>query len=211
MSSVEDSPARTSAPQERGPESPENAPACGPRWPGSLARYDPDSRSWRTAQCSLFGGLELFSETWPRWGMMLDGESFPLPTPAHLISGNESGFWPTPTKFDSTNRGSRGAYPGSNHHLASLDWVVQHPEHFRTPAEFVKMFPIPTKSDTGRTQRNAANRIEQGHQIDLSTMIPGALNPMWVEWLMGWPLGWTDLQPLAMDRFRQWCDSHGGC
>jgi hypothetical protein len=28
----------------------------------------------------------------------------------------------------------------------------------------------------------------------------GQLNPMWVEWLMGWPLGWTDLQPLVMDK-----------
>jgi hypothetical protein len=39
----------------------------------------------------------------------------------------------------------------------------------------------------------------------------GRLNPMWVEWLMGWPLGWTDLRPLEMDRFQQWCEQHGGC
>lgn len=32
----------------------------------------------------------------------------------------------------------------------------------------------------------------------------GKLNPTWVEWLMGWPLGWTDLKPLAMDRFHVW-------
>jgi hypothetical protein len=30
----------------------------------------------------------------------------------------------------------------------------------------------------------------------------GSLNPQWVEWLMGWPLGWTDLQPLETDKFR---------
>jgi hypothetical protein len=29
----------------------------------------------------------------------------------------------------------------------------------------------------------------------------GRLNPTWVEWLMGWPIGWTDLEPLAMDRY----------
>ena len=28
----------------------------------------------------------------------------------------------------------------------------------------------------------------------------GQLNPTWVEWLMGWPLGWTDLKPLVMDK-----------
>lgn len=37
------------------------------------------------------------------------------------------------------------------------------------------------------------------------------LNPEWVEWLMGWPLGWTSvLQPLATDRFREWQQQHGG-
>lgn len=30
------------------------------------------------------------------------------------------------------------------------------------------------------------------------------LNPYWVEWLMGWPIGWTDLKPLATDKFRSW-------
>jgi hypothetical protein len=37
----------------------------------------------------------------------------------------------------------------------------------------------------------------------------GKLNPTWVEWLMGWPLGWTDLKPLEMDKFQQWQQQHG--
>ena len=37
----------------------------------------------------------------------------------------------------------------------------------------------------------------------------GPMNPTWVEWLMGWPTGWTDLHASATDRFRQWCASHG--
>ena len=37
----------------------------------------------------------------------------------------------------------------------------------------------------------------------------GTLNPVWVEWLMGWPLGWTDLKPSATDKFQQWLYSHG--
>ena len=35
--------------------------------------------------------------------------------------------------------------------------------------------------------------------------------PMFVERLMQWPLGWTDLEPLAKDKFRQWLERHGGC
>ena len=37
----------------------------------------------------------------------------------------------------------------------------------------------------------------------------GSLNPNWVEWLMGWPTGWTDCEPLEMDKFQEWLNSHG--
>jgi len=36
----------------------------------------------------------------------------------------------------------------------------------------------------------------------------GQLNPPWVEWLMGWPIGWTDLKPLETAKFQQWPHSH---
>lgn len=36
----------------------------------------------------------------------------------------------------------------------------------------------------------------------------GQLNPQWVEWFMGWPIGWTELKPLAMDKFREWQLQH---
>lgn len=32
----------------------------------------------------------------------------------------------------------------------------------------------------------------------------GALNPDWVEWLMGWPIGWTSLEPLEDHRILAW-------
>ena len=201
MSSVEDSHAKTSAPQGRELESPENAPACGPRWPGSLARYDPDTRSWRTARCSLFGGLEPFSETWPRWGMMLDGESFPLPTPAHLISGNESGFWLTPVKNE--ERAEQYTLETSFRHYQSGRQT-----HLSQRARDERMFPTPTVQDA---KNNGAPSQMQRNTKPLNAEIGGALNPTWVEWLMGWPLEWTALQPLGMDKFRQWLHSHGGC
>jgi hypothetical protein len=45
--------------------------------------------------------------------------------------------------------------------------------------------------------------------MDKNEAIGGTLNPTWVEWLIGWPLGWTDLKPLEMDRFLQWQQQHG--
>ena len=37
---------------------------------------------------------------------------------------------------------------------------------------------------------------------------PKRLNPAWVEWLMGVPLGWTDCARLEMHRFREWLRQH---
>jgi hypothetical protein len=37
----------------------------------------------------------------------------------------------------------------------------------------------------------------------------GCPHPTHSEMLMGWPVGWTALEPLETDRFQQWLDSHG--
>ena len=33
----------------------------------------------------------------------------------------------------------------------------------------------------------------------LNALHGGKLNPQWVEWLMGWPIGWTDLEHVVME------------
>jgi hypothetical protein len=43
----------------------------------------------------------------------------------------------------------------------------------------------------------------------LSAQIGGKVNPEWNEWRMGWPIGHTDLKPLATDKFQRWLKSHG--
>lgn len=37
----------------------------------------------------------------------------------------------------------------------------------------------------------------------------GRLTPIWCEWLMGFPTGWTALQPLGTHRFHEWLSAHG--
>ena len=39
--------------------------------------------------------------------------------------------------------------------------------------------------------------------------VGGKLNPTWVEWLMGWPLEWTDLKPLETDKSHCVQQQHG--
>ena len=81
-----------------------------------------------------------------------------------------------------------------------------------------KYWPTPQASDN-RDRGNMSNpsiqrRVAIGKQIMLSQSvdpISGQLNPTWVEWLMGWPLGWTDLKPLEMDKFPSVQLPPGGC
>jgi len=146
---------------------------CGPSSPESLAKYNPALYSWKTAQYSLLGGLTEFSGTWPRWGMMRDGECWALTTREPRTGARESGFWPTPTVSDSW-------FVGISRETArrNIDG-----------------------GGRGKTQLAAVAKYRGG---------AGGLNPEWVAWLMGWPIGWTGLAPLVTDRFQRWLDWFGG-
>jgi hypothetical protein len=97
---VEDSRARTSLQQVREQELPENVRDYGRNMRDSLARCGLDLSLPKTHHCFALGDLELSSKTWPRWGIMLDGELSELGTLKHLTSENECGFLPTPQKGD---------------------------------------------------------------------------------------------------------------
>ena len=47
--------------------------------------------------------------------------------------------------------------------------------------------------------------------INIEDLCGGKPDPNLVEWMMDWPMGWTDLKPLEMDRFQKWLDLHGDC
>jgi hypothetical protein len=76
------------------------------------------------------------------------------------------------------------------------------------------MWPTPIRRDC-RTFKGGARMKNSSGTEPLVVVVggmqtqPTALNPEWVEWLMGWPEGWTDLRPLATDKFQQWLRAHG--
>ena len=106
-----DSRAKTLAPQATALGSKASTPASGWKWRASWAKYDPAMRSWKTRQSSLLADSTEFSETWPAWGSMLDGECLELAMPAYLTSENESGSLPTPS----------GVNGGNNHTMGRVD------------------------------------------------------------------------------------------
>jgi hypothetical protein len=84
--------------------------------------------------------------------------------------------WPTPMAADS--RGSSGRpVPGKQVQLVDA----------------VRRVATPTARDwkSGKASQATMERNSR----PLSKQIGGSLNPTWVEWLMGWPIGWTDLKP----------------
>ena len=96
MSCAEGSLAKTSQSQGGGLELKANEADSGQKWPESLAKYDQDSRSWRTAQCLLFEDLGESLETFPNWGIMQGGECWEQTMLGGIISERGYGFWPTP-------------------------------------------------------------------------------------------------------------------
>ena len=211
---LEASHVRISAPQGAVKESTGIEAASGWKWHESSVKYDPASRSWKTRQCSLLGDLEPASETWPRWGIMRDGESWELSTPALLTSENEYGYWPThrTTGLDGGSNSrkaakARGMWPTPN----QRDWKdtgsTQGNRKSPNLGTMVHQFATPQARDyrTGSTDR--WENPERSR--NLNDQIGGKLNPSWVAWLMGWPIEWTACAASATDKFRQWCASHG--
>ena len=213
MSSVVDFHVRTLVQQGKAQVLTEKEVGCGEKWRGSFTKYDPDSSLWRTHQCSLLGDLEPFSETWPQWGLMRNGECWEQTTLAQIIKGTESGSeqnWPTPTATDYMGAKQNGIESRNGRYVrTSLTTGVKFGAKLTDAVnlEVKKKFPTPKLSDY-KDRGNMSNpsiqrRAAKGKQMDLSMVAhpsSGQLNPTWVEWLMGWPLGWTELKPLETDK-----------
>ena len=158
---------------------------------GSLANFDHASSSWRTCQACLVSGWEPFSGSFPRSGMMLAGTAYQLPPSAPLTAETASGLWPTPVRHDD------GKTPEA--HLAMKARMKGGPR--KTITSLAVMARATTRGLWPTPTRGAAlcEWGGSGSREKLRTMVTpeelyGALNPTWVEWLMGFPLGWTALE-----------------
>ena len=210
---------KTSQPQEKAQELTESVQECGEKWRASFTKYDPDSCSWKTHQCSLLGDLDEFSETWPRWGLMRNGECWEQTQLEHPIKESVYGFTvPTPVASD----GTTGSLIGKNDNFYETKTGMPRKVNQNGKdgsvglGRLVKMWPTPQASDN-RDRGNMSNpsvqrRVAIGKQISLSQSVhptSGQLNPTWTEWLMGWPLEWTELKPLVTDKSPSVPQPHG--
>ena len=200
--------AKTSAAQEKEQGLKESEAECGEKWRGSFAKWSQDSYSWKTHQCSLAGDLDEFSETFPQWGLMLRGECWEQRTLEQTIRGIESGslqkMWLTPRASD-TSQGEKNTTflkrMGDRTEKCAQSLAAQ----VNNPATW-PVFPTPTAHNS----KEGAFPAEYTRKTPtLATHAGGKLNPTWVEWLMGWMLGWTDLKPLETDKYHYARQQHG--
>jgi hypothetical protein len=75
----------------------------------------------------------------------------------------------------------------------------------------VHQYPTPSATDyrTGYREDSEAGiaQREKRSKPLRDAAAPGTqLNPDWVEWLMGWPIGWTSLETLPQEMFWEWLD-----
>jgi hypothetical protein len=147
-----------------------------------LADYDPTTQSWR-----MFGGIYLWGEyqllaTLPPSGMTVNGELFLQPAWEPITGETELLLWPTPTAHPETSN-AKG--------------------QFKNPTLSDAVNQYPTMSASGMGNEGSRNKLQKlvdnGYLTNeekraMTAGNGGRLNPTWVEWLMGFPLGWTDLE-----------------
>jgi len=181
--------------------------------------------SWRKtsqgySQVTLDGFLEEYSETWPRAGMTRSGTAYRLPPLAPLTDATECGLWRTPSATEANGGGVPGDRQLAGGHSMRLRDQIKAPSLWPTPraSEASKnpndknrespclswvvrnMWPTPTTQDASN---NAGSSQYDRNSLPLNAAVGGALNPTWVEWLMGYPLGWTVCEDWGMRSSRR--------
>jgi len=136
---------------------------------------------------------------------------------ATAVSQKEMQSWPTPTVAEAGKIPARANYGqvGLNNHPKIRGKVVR-PKMQKDRAGFdggmltPKNIPTPTsscwkggvKSRKPGTKEYRSNLDEWAEGQKNPNSLP--LSPDWVEWLMGWPIGWTTIGPLPELDWRDW-------
>ena len=195
---------------------------CGLGSEKPLANFDLDTQSWR-----MFGDISLWGDSpslvnLPPSGMTRSGVLFPRQAWVPITDATASSSWPTPRASAAMNedistiqkRLANGKKWGAKLEQSVALWPTPtaHPDNTKTTGKFknaalgdaVRMWGTP-RAAMGETRNHTVyersldkpQNLENQVATSNPSAIGGKLNPMWVEWLMGFPLGWTDLEDSA--------------
>ena len=197
--------AKTSQPQEREPDSKASAADSGGKRLPPLAWFDPKSSAWKTFQRCLLEGWTLFSDRWPRSGIVCNGIAYLLPTLARRTDMIESGLsesgkiWPTPMAADATqHRTPEEHYQRQEEKKAANPKLGGLHKPLITAILERQMWPTPRAREWKGTgpQGSKRHKYRLGKKyldatVQEASQKTGALNADWVSILMGYSLDWT--------------------
>ena len=197
----------------------------------SYAWYDQDSLSWKTWQRSLITDWTSFSESFPKQGMMQNGQLYQQVLWGLVIKEADGGSLPTPTASDVEGGVAKDVQYKNGNFFRVNDkgerWGVK-------LRDAVSILPTPTARDykdgSWKSVKNCKHKTTLGRKIHLVLPTPTAhehkataqentsqsgqmlssiarrgelstqigkdmfLNPAFVEEMMGYEVGWTDLK-----------------
>ena len=154
MSYLGDFRARTSVLQEEAQDLTENPVQCGITWRGWLAKFDPDSYSWKTAQCSFIEESGESLETFPASGMTVGGLLLEQPMLALRTSVTESGLWRTPDTGGGEKRIAQ------TRQESSREWAVN-PDQIGGSSEQSETLAYTSPEDVQRWGKSSGIREER--------------------------------------------------
>jgi len=157
--------------------------------------------------------------------MMRNGVLWERITPPPLINETEFGSWlPTPLATLGSNAGpnARDSSGRPGLQMAAMVWSTPNQRDWKDTGAtqgnrkspnlgtmvHQRTWPTPRAGNPGSRPNGKGGKI-LAEEVKKLESNGGQLNPTWVEWLMGWPLGWTDCAASATGKFREWCRSHG--
>jgi hypothetical protein len=122
-----------------------------------------------------------------------------------LLAQAEDTSWPTPASRDvkGANSETHCTETGTGRkHMDQLPNFLAHSPQAREIGTLGQ--PSSQETRDSRRQPLTVSPPAAGMHSDIRRR----LNPLFVEWLMGWPLGWTDFAPVATASFQSWLRMH---
>lgn len=183
----------------------------------SLLRFGLRLSSPKTARTFVPMGSVKLSKHLAAWGMWDESGYWELGTSVQIINEIECGYLPT-------IRANKWGLPDSHGSTAAWEWYLPSCrasdadkggrgdllQAFRGNSNsHFRILPTPMAS-LGGSNRGGGGR--EGKDEKRRPSLESLLGGLWIsfrEWMMGWPIKWTALEPLETGRFQQWLDSHG--
>ncbi len=187
---------------------------CGLMWPASWPSAGRRTASLRTSAVISASDFERSPETWKVWVTACRQDSLRRLKSARHTAGSGSTFSPDDTKrtawvWPTPNVPNGGCQPKGGMSPTGLT-----PDGKKRQVGLHNAVARWTLSEKALTNGLFGHRAPRSGISGLPSSPDGPswplrLNPLFVEWLMGFPIGHTDLKPLATRSYQTWPRQHG--